>query len=311
MSAVPNTGAGTPELSVVVNIVDGGAALRRVLHAIASQHDPPAMQIVVPVDASIAEAAAVASSFPGVEVVELGSVSTRHSSASASGQHELYEQRRATGLRHARGALIALLEDRAAPRPDWARRLVEQHRQLPHAVIGGAVECASTDLLNWAFWACDYSRYALPFASGPRDWLSDVNVSYKRRALDATRDVWQDRYNEARLHRALADRGETLFLTNDAVVEFKAAYRSLGPLLAERVQWGRVFGAARAADLSASQRVRLLAAGPLLPVVLLLRHAATQRRLGNGRRFARALPLVLSMLTAWTVGEVQGYFTQR
>jgi hypothetical protein len=39
-----------------------------------------------------------------------------------------------------------------------------------------------------------FGRYALPFESGPATWVSDVNVSYTRKALDDTQHLWKDRF---------------------------------------------------------------------------------------------------------------------
>jgi hypothetical protein len=298
-------------LSVVVTVVDGGAMLRTMLEAIAQQADAPPRQVLVPFDDSRPEIGALAAEFPAVEFFSIGTVTTARPRQSAAGQHELYDRCRAAGLLRATGELVAILEDRAPPRVDWCATMLRLHRELPHAVIGGAIECAATDSLNWAFWACDFSRYALPFAAGPRQWVSDVNVCYKRRALTLTRDLWQHRFHEPEVHWWLLERGETLFLTPEAVVDYRTPYRSLRRLLPERFQWGRLFGCIRARRLSTSARLRFAIGGLLLPVVLFARHAATQRRLGHGARFRRAAPLMLPMLLAWSAGEVSGYLTGR
>jgi hypothetical protein len=194
----------TPALSVIVTIVDGGDVLRRFLLALTRQGNPPPMQILVPYDASISETAEFRKEFPQLTFIDMGAVETVRSIRTAAGQHELYDRRRAAGLAVASGELIAILEDRAPPRASWASNVVRLHEQ-PYGVIGGAIECAPGDLLNWAIYACDFSRYALPFESGPRRWISDVNVSYKRRVIDETRAIWRERFNEALVHWALLE----------------------------------------------------------------------------------------------------------
>jgi hypothetical protein len=183
------------------------------------------------------------------------------------------------------------------------------HAQLPHAVVGGAIECAPGDLLNWSFYVCDFSRYGLPFAAGPRDWVSDVNVCYKRRAVEATREVWAERFSEPQVHWFLKARGETLFLSPEPVVVYRTPYRSLLGVLPERFHWGRLFGCIRARHSSAAARIARALLGPLIPLRLFARHALAQTRRGRGLRYLAAAPIVLALLCAWTAGEVWGDIT--
>src|SRR5262249_56189997 len=115
------------------------------------------MQILVPFDASIPETAEFRREFPDLTFIDMGITESCASSRTAAGQHELYDRRRAAGLARATGSLVGILEDRAPPRADWARNVVRLHEQ-PYGVIGGAIECAHADLLNWAFYVCDFSR---------------------------------------------------------------------------------------------------------------------------------------------------------
>ena len=51
---------------------------------------------------------------------------------------------------------------------------------------------------------------------------------------------------------------------------------------------------------------------PLLPFLLLLRHANTQRKKAvRWRRFVQVAPLVFVLLAAWCLGEFVGYATGR
>ncbi len=305
------TGSGTPaHMSIIVTIVDGGDVLRRFMDALMAQQGAPSMQIIVPWDDTIPEIASMASEYPTATFLPMGRVTTIRPITTAAGQHELYDRRRAAGLHVAHGTLIAILEDRAPARHDWAATMTRLHETLPHGVIGGAIECAPGDLLNWAFWACDFSRYGLPFTSGTRDWVSDVNVCYKRRCMDMTRDIWEERFNEAKVHWTLKERGESLFLTNEAVVDYRTPYTSLLGVLPERFHWGRLFGCVRANHVSLPTRLRMILTGPVIPFALFLRHGRVQAGLGNGGRFLLAAPLMLPLLMAWSAGEVWGYITR-
>lgn len=300
-----------PLLSIVVTIVEGGEALSRCLDALREQAGNVPLEVIVPVDASVAGVAALRERFPEACFLDLATITAAHPLRNPAGQHELYDRRRAAGLAAATADLIAIVEDRCIPRPEWARTAVRLHAEHSCSVIGGAIEPVPGNLLNWAFWACDFSRYGLPFASGPVRWVSDVNVTYKRTALAATRDLWRERYQEPVVHWALLERGETLYLAADLIVDHRLAPLRLGPLLPERFQWGRLFGAIRARHSPLSRRLLLAAASPLLPVVLLARHGRAASRRGESGRFLRATPFVLLLLIAWSAGEAWGHLTGR
>ncbi|MBP9897976.1 MAG: hypothetical protein KBF28_06370 [Gemmatimonadales bacterium] len=300
----------TPELSVVVTVVEGGDAVRRILAALCQQQHAPAMEILLPIDDSVRELLALGPAFPAVRFLDLGPVTTAHPITSADGQHELYDRRRAAALAAATGDIVAILEDRGVPRPDWARTVVRLHA-LPWAVIGGAIEPAPSGLIAWALCACDFSRYALPFTAGPVEWVSDVNVSYKRRALDATRALWIDRFHEPAVHWELLRQGEVLYLSPEMVIDHHRTSGSFLGSLAERFYWGRLFGYIRAGQLGIGKRLVLGSSWPLVPLVLWGRQARVYARRGELGRFVVASPVMLGFLIAWALGEAIGTLTGR
>jgi hypothetical protein len=303
--------AGSPLLSVVVTIVDGGDVLRRCLNALGRQQDPPALEILVPYDASIAETAKLQSEYPHVTFVDMGVIRPRRPLHTAAGQHDLYDRRRAAGLAAARGDIVAIVEDRGAPRPQWARAVVRAHDQ-PRGAVGGAVQpVPDAGTLNWAFYVCDFGRYGLPFESGPVSWVTDINVSYRRAIVDATRELWKDGFREPIVHWAILERGESLYLSSDIVVEHGRPPIALGPLLRERFGWGRLFGEIRAEHVSPGKRAMYALVGPLLPFLLLVRHGRTQHRQGNLGRYVRTMPATALLLAAWVAGETWGVITKR
>ena len=292
----------------MVTVVEGGDALSRLLTALCNQVDPPVMEILVPLDQSVRDLLTLQGAFPAVRFLDLGSVPTARSIASAAGQHELYDRRRAAALAAATGDIVAILEDRGVPRTDWARTVTRLHAE-PWAVIGGAIEPAPSGVREWALYACDFSRYALPFAPGPADWVSDVNVSYKRRALEHTRALWKDRFHEPLVHWELVRQGEVLHLTPELVVDHHRTPKPLFTSLAERWHWGRLFGYIRAGEIGMGKRLLLGITFPAVPIVVYCRHARVHLRRGDGMRLLAATPLLLAFLVAWAAGEAIGTLT--
>jgi hypothetical protein len=299
-------------LSVIVTIVDAGDALVRCLSALATQNAAPDLEVIVPYDDTVVGVPALAPRFPSFRFLAMGSVETERPWTSAAGQHELFDRRRSAGLAVATGDVIAILEDRGVPRADWAQRLVAAHERLPHGVIGGAIANGHDQPLAWAVFFCDFNRYQPPFEAGPRGYVSDVKIGYKRRAILQTADLWRNRYHETTVHWALQRAGETLFLTPEFTVDQVRTGITMRSLLKERVAWGRLFAYTRAREATPAQRFVWTVAAPCLPLLLLARHARLQwaKRVTLGK-FLRVWAVVFLLLVAWSAGEFVGYATRR
>jgi len=300
-----------PRLSVVVTVVDGGETLRRCLAALATQEDPPDLQVIVPFDDSVGYVGDLVAAFPGFQAYPLGPVATERPPESPAGQHELFDRRRAAGLAAATGRVVCLLEDRSVPAADWARTVDRLH-SMPYLVIGGAVECGIDRMLNWAVYFCDFARYQLPLEAGPRDYVTDVNISYKREALEKTRALWEQRYHETTVNWALRRAGEVLYLSPDPVVRQHREGLSLNAILHERFVWGRLFAYTRARECTSVRRLAYAVLSPALPFLLFVRQARGQfskrvRRL----TFLRVAPVTFLLLASWSLGESVGYITGR
>lgn len=297
------------QLSVVVTIVDGGEALERCLRALQGQVDPPVLEVIIPFDDSVRQMEEVAARYSEFHFLNLGNLGTARAQESASGQHELFDRRRAAGLAHAQGDLVAMLEDRGVPVPTWANRFVAAHRQ-DHLVIGGAIENGTDRVLSWAVYFCDFGRFQLPFEGGAADYVSDINVCYKPGALERTRELWRERFHETTVHWALQRSGVILYLTPDVVIEQIRDLPGFRQLLEERLAWGRLFAYTRGKECTLARRLAWTTVTPLLPFILFLRliRLRIRKRVAVGS-FVKALPAILVLLTAWSVGEMVGYLT--
>jgi hypothetical protein len=304
--------SGDPTLSIILTIVEGGSYVRDFLGAVFDMEDAPPLDVIVPYDESVGEVAKYASEFPSVRFLPLGRMVTERPIDREDGKHELYDRRRAAGLAEAKGDIVAILEDRGQPRPDWARTVVRLHAETGHEVVGGAIQPTEPCRpLNWAFHVAEYGRYMLPFESGPRDWVSDINVTYSRRAISATRHLWKDRYQEPVVNWYLQEQGTMLWLDNRLVVVHRRPPLKLLPMLRERFDWGRHFGMIRAGQSSSVKRLAMILTSPAIPPILWLRHFRLQASKGNAAHYFRVIHWIILLTTAWTVGEVWGYLTRR
>ena len=296
---------------MIVGIVDGGAQLERCLAALATQIQAPPLEVIIPWDDTVTGMQAFAVRYPDFRFLAMGQVPTLAPPTSHAGLHELYDKRRAAGLLAATGELVGILEDRSVPEHDWARTAVRLHAERANGVIGGAIASGRDTLLGIADYLCDFYRYQPPLPAGPREFVSNVNICYKRAVLERTRDLWKDAYYDLTVHWALQREGEVLWLAPELLVkQMRGDGTRLGALLSERLAWGRRFAVRRARETGAMGRLQYALQAPLVPLVLWSRVARAQ----TGKPlapFVAATPAMLLIFGAWGIGELMGYVTGR
>lgn len=305
---IMRTESGSHQISIIIAVVSGPKALVRCLHSLYSQAQAHNAEIIVPCDSLDSASLRIAEDFPGVRCVQVPSV-TEGSYDPGSLGHIRYDLQRATGLAHANGRLIALTEDHAVLASDWCSQLLVAHDEnVEAAAIGGAIENEVDSARNWALYYCDFGRYGRPLSTSKVEFLSDVNVCYKRESILAVRELWERGYQETTVHWAMLRRGAKLFL-NDKLVVFQ--HRPNAPLidtLRERVEWGRAFAETRVRDLGRVRSGLLFFGSPGLPLVLWLR--AVSHMMRQRQAFSRILyvsPLVFLFVVFWSVGEALAY----
>lgn len=300
-----------PALSVVVTVLTGAASLRRCLGHLMPQIEARPIEVIVAYESTHQSVDELRLGYPQVVFLDMGVVPTDARPGTQAAVHELHGRCTAGGLNAARGRLLALLVDFGAPRPDWCDQVLASHR-LPYGVIGGAVEHTGRGTLNWAVYFQEFGRYQLPLREGPVSYVTDTNVSYKREVLESVRSLWAERYEEATVNWALAERGEVLWQRPQVVVCQDRGKLSFSESVAERYACGRAFGHARVREAKSIWRVLYIALAPVIPVVLLGRMGwkiLSGRR--NCGRFLLSLPHTVAMILSWSFGELVGHVSDR
>ncbi|MGJ5816590.1 glycosyltransferase [Paludibaculum fermentans] len=298
-------------LSVVVAVVGDDFTLNRCLSALVPQTLGKPVEVILPFDDSMQDMDGIRARFPEVRFLDLGRAYTQSPAGTVTAKHELFDRRASQGLKAARGEVISLVQDWGAPAPDWCDQVLAAH-QLPHAAIGGAVENRHNSIFNWAVYFLDFGRYQLPLPEGPSDYLTDVNIGYKRAALEEVAHLWADRYNEVTVNWELLRRGHTLWQCPRIVVYQDRGAIKLKAMLVERFAWGRIFGAARARWVSAPMRWVYILAVPLIPLLLVARPGLRALRVGQGfYAWLRCVPVMLLFATPWSLGEAWGLLTRQ
>lgn len=285
----------TVPLSVVVASFSGVPALARCLGSIVGQDD--AAEVLVATDLTVDAVEPLRREFPGVVFL--------HAPAGT----EVFRLR-TLGVTRAGGEIVALTEDHCTAAAGW---LAELRRAFAdgHEIVGGPVDNGlDRGVYDWSLYFCEYLWHAPRLHDGPADILSGVNVAYRRPLLALCRETWRDVFYENQVHDVLRARGYRLHRAAGALVNshlqmpLRAALRHL-------YGGGRHFGIYRQAHASRLGRLLWVAAGPLVPVVLLARMTATLagRQPGRLGTLLRGLPYVLCMTAAWSAGEAAGYLT--
>ncbi len=296
-------------LSIIVTIVSGKKQLFRCLNSIIPQVRKKSIEVIVPCDSSILYIDEIVSNFPDVKCLDIGEIKTHSPAGTCSAQHEFYDQRTVQGLKAARGKIVGLLHDYGNPDIDWCDQVQAAHK-LPHSVIGGAIEHLGKGTVNTAAYYLDFGRYQLPLPEGPAAYLSDINVTYKKEALDSIKEFWEDRYVEVIVHWKLAERGETLWMSPEIVVNQDWGDLQLKRTMQERFAWGRLFASVRIKDKPLGWRLFLIFISPLIPFVILGRIILKAFRDGrNRKKLLSCLPQLFVVSYALAFGEMVGYTT--
>ena len=218
-------------------------------------------------------------------------------------------QLRALGMRHSKGAIIALTEDHCLPPPCWYERILRAH-EARSGVIGGAVENdrSITRTVDWAVFFCEYGRYMNPVPDGEVAELPGNNVSYRREFLAHISDLLESgRSWEGDLNARLRERGVKLYSDPTIIVYHKKEF-GLGYFVSQRYHYSRSYAGMRAQGAPVLKKLIRAALCSVLPPILTLRIAGWV--IGKKRHVGmlfRTLPLILLFTIVWAWGEFVGH----
>lgn len=111
-----------PRISVIICTYNGSATLRECLEGVLTLHYPDYEAIVV-CDGSTDDSSGIAGAYEGVRVIE-------------TAQRGLAAARN-TGMRAAKGEIVAFIDDDATPDPDWLTHLAAIFASGSYAAVGG------------------------------------------------------------------------------------------------------------------------------------------------------------------------------
>jgi hypothetical protein len=217
---------------------------------------------------------------------------------------------RLRGYRKARGEIVAITEDHCLAPPSWAERMIAGHREHPEAAaIGGSVENgASRSAMDWASFIIVQVAVMAPIRSGVAARLSGaVNVSYKRRALDAVDDNDGMGVMDGLHQAALLRKGERL-VADDRIRIVHDQSLGFRGTTAIHFHAGRTMSAFRRQTMGPREWARFVGAF-VVPIARFGRIVALGGRKGYARHIARSAPAIVWLLYAQALGQFLGYAT--
>ncbi|MFT7617474.1 MAG: hypothetical protein ACI97A_001112 [Planctomycetota bacterium] len=293
-----------PEISVVVAGYCGEQTLRRCLERL-HQHDRPGVEYIVPVTLQNTALNRLRTEFPDVNFLP--------SEESPTTDPRLIETRvfrlRSMGAREARGRLVVLTEDHIVTGPDWLDAFVGGHEQ-EHRVVGGPVDPGDdASIYTWALYLCEYVQLIRPMVTGPAAYVSGVNACYRKTSLDRCRDAWRDSFFENEVNDALMADGHTLWMESGAWIQSELLF----PFKKARSHLhtgGWRFGCYRREGSTGAELWKWRVTLPLVPVFHFWRILKVMmvRRPKNLIKLVLGLPVVLTLVLSWSLGEARGLF---
>jgi hypothetical protein len=286
--------ASRPALSVVVPSVNGWSDLEGSLAALSAQDAGVDIEILVADRVGDAVRRPLRQRFPSVRLIEAEPGTT-------------IPDLRAMAFTEARGDVVGVIEDHVLVPTDWARRMLAEHAAGAQVVGGSVVNAATTKLVDWAAFLCEYSQSLVP-PEGPSEWVTGNNVTYRRDLLASHRDVWQAGRWENYLHDALKRDGVVLMSRPGITVGHKMHY-TVGSYLHQRYLYSRSYAGMNAKGAGAARRFAMGLASFALPPVLFARIVSRVWASGKHRRqLLRSLPLQAVFTLGWAAGEIVGWW---
>ena len=279
---------------MVIPSVNGWADLEGCLAALYNQDTQVGIEVLVADRVGSAVRTPLRQRFPDARLIEAAPGTT-------------IPDLRAMAFAAARGDIVGVIEDHVLVPRDWAKRMLAEHAAGAQVVGGSVVNAATTNLVDWAAFLCEYSQSLVP-PDGPSDWVTGNNVTYRRALLDSHADAWKAGRWENHLHDAFKRDGVVLMSRPAIAVGHKMHY-SVWSYLEQRYLYSRSYAGMQSRHAPLGRRLAMGLASFALPPVLFMRIVSRVWKSGQHRgQLLASLPLQLLFTFGWAAGEIVGWW---
>lgn len=211
------------------------------------------------------------------------------------------------GLNASEAPWVAFSTAQMIPAQGWLNSLRGCLEMTGAAAVGGPIEPGhGLSPADRAVYLLRYVNYLRPLPQVERAEPPGDNALYRRASLVGLESLWETGFWEVEVHRKLRERGASLAMAEDAVVEFQGG-GGLRLAVRQRREHARHYGAARGGRMNWAERLLRSVAAPLVPAILVRRITATLAKRGRGiGPWLPAVPSLSLLLAAWSAGETAG-----
>jgi|SRR5579862_3356379 len=282
-----------PPISVVIASIVGPPFIDECLLSLEDQARECAAEVIVVACGDTNYAERIRRKFPWVQVIHRP-------------ERETVPDLRLHGVKQARAAIVAVIEEHCLAAPDWLDAALKAHAGGQYGVVGGpVVHHAYRRIRDWVVYFCEYNGYLPPWPDGDTYNLGSANIAYSRDLLVRYESLLSGGYWEAALHPRLLADGIKFRSVGGMVVYHRGPF-DYGYYLQQRYWFSRAFAGAR--QLPASRKIAYFLASPAVPFLLLGRMAQrVVRQRCRLEKFAQALPLLIPVVVVYVAGEFVGY----
>jgi glycosyltransferase involved in cell wall biosynthesis len=283
-----------PSVSVVIASIVGPPFIDDCLASVFAQKNAPAFEVIVVDCRGPENVARLRQRFPEVRFIELD-------------HRETVPQLRRIGVEHAKGGIVAIIEEHCLAAENWLATLSSAFSP-GYVAVGGPVDFRDDGRLrDWITYFIEYNSYLPPWADGDSYNVGSANAAYRKETLDANVSVLNDGYWEATLHPKLFAEGARFRGVPGMIVYHRGPFDYLY-YVRQRYLFSRAFAGARRGTLPAGKRAVYLLAAPAIPFVLLARIGARVfAKKCHPDKFLLSLPLLVPAMTSYVFGEWMGY----
>jgi len=279
-------------LSVIVASYNSHQTLQRCLQSLSEQ--PEAQEIVVADCSEVNPTEQLGRLFPRVRFLHF------------QGKRSV-PQLRWAAYEQTRNEIVAATEARCVPSRDWCAQLLRAHKAAPEApaVAGPIIFSSPASAFDVGLYFCEYGMHCPPTTESEVRLASGANISYKRAALEQSRDLLEAGTWETLLHQRWISQGHVLRMSS-ALVLFE---NTMNPSTAfrQRFHYGRGYAADRVSRARWFRRLVYASFCPVLPALMTWRLARVAWRKARMKNFQQAVHWIILLSCAWSLGEVVGY----
>ncbi|MCP4399855.1 MAG: glycosyltransferase [bacterium] len=291
-----------PQLSVIITCYNEQDSITRCLESLKQQETNIPFEIIVVDSSTDGTADIVAHNFPTVRLFRFA-------------ERKFCGEARNIGVSVAKTDILAFTDADCTVDVQWVEHILTAHHQSKTFVIGGTIANGATEaLVGWAAYFTEYSHW-MPAPSG--HWIDDAagaNMSYKKLAFEQFGGFFEGGYgSDTDFHWRLRRAGYRIWFEPSIRVTHHG-HESFAPFISHEILHGSHFARMRVRNQRFSWWRRWIYA-LLCPFIAgRIIEKIVWNVLNNPMylsQFLRSLPILMTGISAWSIGEAVGYLTSR